>query len=243
MLQKADEVKMIQTLFLFLINTLWSFPSDISLKADTSPIPKGYGLYAGKELIGEVKRRYLSLSTEYDFYASELKARATKELFQFGVLFKLSNEAGELLGKIEERIYRILPTFDLFSPTGEKLIEGELDFWGTEYTFKDPLTGTIIATLSRPYFRATDDWTAKILKPDLLHSRGIDSQLFYLVLGLQGDYQHWASYPKIPSNKGAKIANNRALTNLNLTAGDLGSMEEVSALREMIYTHPAYVHE
>lgn len=233
---------MIAAFFLFCVQALSAFPSDLILKADSSPISKGYSLYTGKELIGEVKRKYISLSIDYELFKSNLKAKAQKEIFQFGILYKITNQAGELIGKIEERIYRILPTFDLFSPSGEKWLSGELDFWGNEYTFIDPSSGHVIATLSRPFFRASDDWEAKIHKPELLFSKGIDDDLFYLILGLQGDYQHWSKYPKTGSKAG-KLARTKALQELDLTCGDLTCMDEVSAIRDAIYTHPTYIYE
>lgn len=156
-----------------------------------------------KELkLGYVHRRFLSLAIQYDFYdvQEKLQATARQRFFSFGSLFDITDVDENTLGTVEERIFTFFPTFTIVSPTGQILADASLNFWGTTYTLTSPLipNSEPIATLSRPFINwwGIDNWTVKILKPEVFNENNIDPRLFVVVMAFQTDRDTWAAQKK-----------------------------------------------
>lgn len=143
--------------------------------------------------LGYVHRKFLSLTVEYEFYNvyEQLEAEAKLRWFSWGATFDVTDAFKRKLGTVEERIFTFFPTFDIISPDHQILATAKLNFWGTTYTLKDPVTHQEFAKLSRPFFRLKDDWTVNITNPMLYEMKQIDPRLFILVMVFQTDRDIW----------------------------------------------------
>ena len=154
----------------------------------------GFDIETAEQRLGTVFRRFLSLKTSYDFYDNQENLLAIAEMrwFSFGAVFDVF-EAPHLypIGRVEEHILTWFPMFTIFSPTDEKLAVAEMNFWGTAYEVKDPVSNQVMARLERSFFRLKDDWKVTIEKPDLFASKGIDPRLFITLVAFQTDCDHW----------------------------------------------------
>ena len=144
---------------------------------------------------GTVHREFWRLRTIYDFYDTEgnLQAKAKIRWLSLGAVFDVEDSDGVSLGQVDERLLTFFSTFDIISPSKEILATAKLNFWGTKYTIRDPLSKEVIATLSRPYIRLVDNWTVRITNPDLFALKKIDPRLFITVMAFQTDRGAWST--------------------------------------------------
>lgn len=151
--------------------------------------------------LGYVHRKLFSLAIEYDLHEMDdsLLAKARMRWFSWGATFDVEDNFEIPLGRVEEKIFTFFPTFEIISPKNEVLAIAKMNFWGTTYTLRDPVTSEPLATLSRPFFRLKDNWTAKIVNPELFHQKQIDPRLFIILMAFQTDRDTWTQ---------AQMANN-----------------------------------
>ncbi|CCB86722.1 MULTISPECIES: hypothetical protein [Parachlamydia] len=181
----------------FTVNQRWfSWTSDFDIET------KEYRL-------GYIHRKFISWMIEYEFrdIYDQLESRAKARWLSWGAVFDVIDAMDNPLGIVEERIFTFFPTFDIISPTREILAIAKLNFWGTRYTLKDPVTDISMVTLYRPFFRWKENWTVTIENPALFNQKQIDPRLFLIVMALQSDREMWArkrrrnsksSYSKVP---------------------------------------------
>lgn len=152
--------------------------------------------------MGTVYRKFWSFSTRYDFYDSFdlLQAKAKSQSFSWLHIFDVTDANDQPIGKVEQRFNPLFPTFDLLSASQEKLATAKMNFWGTRYTLKDPVTKGIIATISRSFLRLRDYWTVNITDQELFQSKNIDHRLFITVAAFQTDMDR-KSNANLLSNK------------------------------------------
>lgn len=145
--------------------------------------------------LGHVHRKLLSLKLEYQFYDiySQLEATAKSRWFSWGVTFDVYDNRNNLLGTVEEKVFSFFPTFTINALNGEKLATAKLNFWGTRYTLKDPVTNSTMVTMERPFFRMKDNWKVTIRDQALFYQKGIDPRLFIIVMAFQTDKDNWES--------------------------------------------------
>ncbi|NGX53312.1 MAG: hypothetical protein K1000chlam4_00021 [Chlamydiae bacterium] len=143
---------------------------------------------------GTVHRKFWSLRREYEFYDTDevIQAVAKMRWFSFGAVFDVADSEGIPLGKIDEYLLTFFPKFDIVSPDDEVLSIAKLNFWGTKYTLRDPVTKEEMAILSRRFIRIVDNWTVRITDPELFASKNIDPRLFITVMALQTDRDEWS---------------------------------------------------
>jgi hypothetical protein len=147
--------------------------------------------------LGTVERRMLSQAPlQYDLFDRNhyLIAQGTMRWFTFGAVFDVTDWNRNLIGTVEEEIFSFLPAFNLFSPFREKLAEAKMNFWGTQYTVTEPVSGLEIATLTRPFFAFNSQWTVTITNPELFAAKNISPTLFILVMAFQTDLEYWQHY-------------------------------------------------
>ena len=146
--------------------------------------------------LGTVHRKFFSLSpVRYDFYdyAENLQAYATMRWFSWGATFDVADAKDQPIGTVEQRIFTFFPTFDIISPQGHILATAKMNFWGTTYSIKDPVSQEEMATLWRPFLRLKDNWLVTLTNPELYAQRQIDPRLFILVMAFQTDREAWAA--------------------------------------------------
>lgn len=145
--------------------------------------------------LGKVQRRFFSLSIQYDFYDCFEQLRSTGRLrwLSWGNVFDVTDAQERLIGTVEERVLNFFPTFDIISPFGEKLATATINFWGTQYILKDPVTEQEMATLSRPFLSFQPNWTIDVINPELFALKNIPPELFILIAVFQTDREYWNS--------------------------------------------------
>lgn len=144
--------------------------------------------------LGTVYRRILTLAPlQYDFYDpyGTLQAKGRMRWLSFGATFDVYDAFDNNIGMVDEHIFTFFPTFDIISPEGHLLATAKMNFWGTKYVLRDPVTYEEIALLSRPFLRLRSSWSIDIINPQLFERRQIHPTLFILVLAFQTDREHW----------------------------------------------------
>jgi uncharacterized protein YxjI len=144
--------------------------------------------------LGVVHRRFLGLTTQYDFYDSkeQLQATAKARFWALGAIFDVMDAEGKRLGYVQERLLALFPAFEILSTEGEILAVANLNFWKTRYTVKDPVTFQEMAQLSRSFFRLKDNWSVTVIDPKFFQRTQIDPHFFILVMVFQSDQDYWS---------------------------------------------------
>ncbi len=190
-------------------NETYSLPQEFYIVQRWISLTLAFDIKSSNGKLGTVYRKFWSLGKEYDFYdnTEKMRARAKSRLLSFCYVFDVTDEADIPIGRVEQRFFTLFPTFDLIAAHNEVLAVAKMNFWGTTYTLKDPLSKAEIATLSRSFFRFKDDWTVNITRPDIFISKRIDPRLFITVVAFQTDhendqryYSHNTSLPPMSSN-------------------------------------------
>lgn len=165
--------------------------------------------------LGTVHRKFLSWTVEYNFYnfKEQLLANARMRFFNFGAIFDIKDGQDRPIGMVNEKIFSFFPTFEIINSEGEILAIAKMNFWGTRYTLKDPVTQEVLAILSRPFFRFKSDWTVDIQHPSLTQHNKIDPAFFIVVMAFQTDLDYWKrknsnhykSFITLSSNKNTEV--------------------------------------
>lgn len=171
-----------------------SIPDEFYVKQRWHSLTTTFDIETKELKLGTVHRKFFSLLPQYDFYNVHdvLQAKARMRFLAFGAVFDVVDFNDSPIGVVEEKFTLFFPTFRLISSTGEFLGEASLNFWGTKYTLKNQYSDAPVATLSRPFFRLKDDWTAKIHDKAYFDSK-IDPRLFIVVMAFQTDRDYWKS--------------------------------------------------
>lgn len=186
--------------FVFAANTMianedvhYSIPSEFNVNERWLSWTTTFDIETKQFKLGTVHRKFFSLTTEYEYYDifDKLQARARLHFFSLGAVFTIKDAEDNYIGKVNEKIFRFFPTFEIISPSEEVLGIAKLNFWETKYTVRDPITNEVMATMTRPFFRLKDNWTVKILNRDLFVSKKIDPRLFITVMAFQTDMNYW----------------------------------------------------
>lgn len=152
--------------------------------------------------IGTVTRKLFSWTARYTFNNTqgEIEAEAHRQFFSWGAVFDVIDRQEKRLGKIVEKPYSFFPTFEIISPSGEKLAEARMNFWGTKYVLLAASDHQRIASLSRPFFRR-DEWTIQIDDVSVIGDEKIDPRLFVTLMALQTDMELWSDYERSTSTE------------------------------------------
>lgn len=181
-------------LFISIVNLLCcelqnSLPSEFIVKKHRFSLSSDFDIEAKNQKLGSIHRKIFSFSTIYKFYDAynQLKAKAKARWFAWGAIFDVYDDMNKILGIIEERSHPFFPTFEILSLRGEKLAIAQMNFWGTRYTLKDPITGLTMVTMKCPFFSYDLDWNITIENLDLFNQKQIDAYLFLLTLAICTD--------------------------------------------------------
>jgi len=168
-----------------------------------------FDLKTKKKKLGTLHRRMLSLPIKYDFYDTYDKKITTAKarFFTLGAHFDVYDNQDLLLGTVEEKILTIFPSFTLYSSNGIKLAQAEMNFWGTQFTVVEAVTGKTIATMTRPYFRLKNNWTILIKNKQLVNSMEMEPHLLMTVLAFQCDDEEWSKSSSRLSTREVSTAN------------------------------------
>jgi uncharacterized protein YxjI len=190
------------------LSALVEVPSEFFIKQRWLSWTTAFDVETRSQKIGSVHRRFLSLTVEYDFYDYHevLQANARMRIFSFGAIFDVTDPTGNYLGTINERIFTFFPTFDILSADGEILTTAKMNFWGTKYDLRDPVTDRVFAKLYRPFIRFKDDWTVQVTDRSLLSHKGVDPRLFIIVAAFQTDMDFWRAQLNNTETKGKCIS-------------------------------------
>lgn len=143
--------------------------------------------------LGCVYRKFFTWTPEYhleDVYGV-FQAKARMRFLSLFVVFDVSDAQEKPLGTINEKFTWIYSTFDIVSPEKKVLAEATLNFWGTKWVVRDPIYNQVIATLSRPFLRLTNNWTVEILDSALISENKIHPHLFLTLMAFQVDREYW----------------------------------------------------
>lgn len=177
--------------FLFFSTTVSAFtlPAIVDLVEHPLNLSLSFDIEAEGRILGNIHRRLLSSRTEYDLYDRENYhlASAKVRLDSPALIFDLVDGGNNSLGRVEERSSFFFPTFALFSSQEELQLIGEIDFWGTRYTIKEPREKKIIAFL----IRARESWRVEIIDELAFQQININPALFITVMALEADRGCW----------------------------------------------------
>jgi uncharacterized protein YxjI len=181
-LESIDEV--IEVPSEFYVNERWlSWTTKFDIETETSKL-------------GTVHRKFQSASTEYALYDpnERMLAKAKMRFFSFGAIFDISDASGNFMGKVEEKIFRFFPTFELYNSTNEVLAYAKMNFWGTKYILTDPVSNEEIGAIYRSSSELNNNnWTVKIRDNTLFKEKKIDPRFFITVMAFQTDLDYWRS--------------------------------------------------
>jgi len=205
----------------------FELPQEFTVTERFFSLTSTYDIESPRFKMGYVDRKFFSLKLEYDFYdyTDQLQAKARMRWLSFGAIFDVTDEFDQPIGLVEEEIFNFFPTFNIYSPRGERLATAQMNFWGTEYLLTDPFTNRPIASISRPFFRFfIDSWTVTIVDPMLFAEKNINPALFITLAAFQTDSEYWRAQQ-------SQNNNTQYLFNAQIEKDD-----PVATLREQINT-------
>ncbi len=186
--------------------------------------------------LGKVHRKLLSLKLEYDFYDNDemLQAKARMRWLSWGATFDITDGLDVPMGRVEQRIFTFFPTFDIISPVEQKQATAKLNFWGTKYTLRDPVTEREMATISRPFFSFFYDcWTVDILDHYLMAEKNINPAMFILIAAFQTDRDNWRRQQQVQDEIERQNKKNRGYAGSLVTA-DSQADESMELLQQQL---------
>lgn len=187
---------------LFLLNcpnlqAKYTLDDDLNIKQHWFSWTTGYNIATPSESLGTLYRRALSLTLHYDYYnpANVKMATAKARWFTWGLVFDIFDHENNKLGIVKEQLFTFFPTFAIYDPEGvTQLAKSRLNFWGTTFSLRDPLSGQEMAILSRPFFRWKNDWTFHVTNKEAFAAKNIDDTLLLTIMACQGDMEYFASH-------------------------------------------------
>lgn len=193
--------KLVTTVFclFFTLNSMsastnFVLPDEISVHEHWISLTKSYDIETRTQKLGTLYRRFFSFLLTYDFYdpMNVKTATAIARFFSFGAHLDIYDQNNSFIGSVEEKIFNFFPTFEILaSDASTKVAYAVMNFWGTKFYIYDPLTNKEMAIMSRPFFRAKNDWTIRTTNKTLLNEKNIDSRVFITVLAVQGELEDW----------------------------------------------------
>ena len=192
----AGILLLLSSLSLLKAQLILEMPTQFFVKQHWFSLTNTFDIETKGRKFGTVHRMLLSWTPQYLFYDVEerLHAKAKMRFFSWGATFDVWDVNEQPIGTVDERIFTFFPTFDLYRADGYHAAKAKLNFWGTKYTVRDPLTNEVIAYLWRNFFRLKDNWTVDIVNPVLFEEKQIDLRMFILVMAFQTDRDYWSNY-------------------------------------------------
>lgn len=172
---------------------MFQIPEEFFVKQRWLSWSSSFDVETRTQKFGTIHRRIFSLTIQYDYYDAydKLQANARMRFFSFGAAFDVTDADQNLIGSVHEYIFTFFPTFEIISAENHTQVIAKLNFWGTKYTLRDPVTQEEIALLSRPFFSFRDHWKVTITNPKLFAQKKIDPRLFVVVMVFQTDKDNW----------------------------------------------------
>lgn len=215
-------------------------PQEFYIKQHWLSWTTSFDVETRQQKFGTIHRRFLSLTVEYDFYDifDQFQANARMRIFSFGAVFDVTDNVGHNLGTINQHIFTFFPTFDIVAPNGQILAVAKMNFWGTTYNFKDPMTDQVFAQMYRPFFRFKDDWTVTLLDRNLFNHKQIDPRLFIIVAAFQTDRDFWYAEANRDRNE-HKGLQSTSLACKNMNVDLVSRAKTVMSLRQNLENYRA----
>jgi uncharacterized protein YxjI len=118
-------------------------------------------------------------------------ASAKAHFFSWGTVADVTGPEGEIIGRIEEEVWRILPwaEYQLFDAEDHLVAIARMNFWGTHFNLFPPEDPDhIYATIERPFLRAFRDyWTVQVRDYAVFETGKIDPRLLIMIAVYQTD--------------------------------------------------------
>lgn len=138
----------------------------------------------GVNSYGWIAERFIALTKRFDYYAPDgsIVASARQKFFTWGVKIEITDGAGKLIGRIEERVFRSLLKIDtlynIYNGSGQLVAESEkFDFFTTHFTLREPGTRRTVAELRRGWWNPIrDTWEVTLSKDN-----GIDPRVVAMI--------------------------------------------------------------
>lgn len=184
----SNFVKIVLKLILFWGCSLYaSLPEEFYLKQRWYSFV--FDIESTDQKLGTVERKLWNLLPEYHYYNANQKfeAKASMRWLSWGSIFDITNAKGGTLGRVDERIFTFYVIFDIFSPSNEHLAKATMNFWGTQFSWEDPITHKLILTATRPFVSFKDQWTIHIKDSKALTQKQLHPALILTVLTFQTD--------------------------------------------------------
>lgn len=214
--------------FLFLCATLFfaaesqaeqQFPTEFNVSQHWFSWGSDFTIATEDAQLGSLHRAFMS--SEYQFLDNDGKLQATGKYRSSGRLssFDVTNNEGQLFGKLEQKSDWYPLVFQIISPSEMVQAEASRNFWGTTYTVVDPqCEENVIATLSCSFLKRivlrSNDWKIKIHNPELFLQKELDSRLFVILAAFETDQVSIALWAKLTGRSSARSALDKTIEKL-----------------------------
>lgn len=179
------------------LSALQSFPSEFYVKERWIAATTTFDIESDEFKLGTVHRKFFSWTPEYHLkdMNGEFQAKAKMRFWSFQTIFDVEDGQGKPLGTVEQNLTWFFPSFEIVSPTHQRLAKAELNFWGTKYTITDRNDDHVIALLTRPFFQFfKNTWTVTIVDPKAIDEKAINPNLFLVLIAFQVDSEYWRAH-------------------------------------------------
>lgn len=198
-----------------------TLPKEFYVKERHCALTRTFDIESKVFKLGSVVKHFFSLTPTYTLYdvQGEEQARARARFFAIRTIVDVTNVNDEPIGMVEEQFSWFHPTFRIIDKEGRILARAQLNFWGTKFTFTDPLDDElVIASLSRPFFRLPmlgQRWTAEIDDNYVQLFSGDNALLFSLVAVYQTDAERHRQFQREVMARRKPTAALKMVPNLN----------------------------
>ena len=196
-------LKKILVLVLVASSLTAQLPSEFYVKERIRSLTTTFDIESKEEVLGTVHRKIFSLMPEYHLKDPKgcMLAKARMRFWSLITVFDVVDENDFPIGSVNEQFSWFLPSFSIVSADAKKLANADLNFWGTKWTLKDPVTDRDIAVLSRAFFRLKNNWTVKIVDESKFHAKHIHPQLLMTLMAFQVDREYWEALSRNHNEK------------------------------------------
>ncbi len=182
--------------FIFLIFISFSsaeLPSEFYITERFLSFASTFDISTDTETFATARGQFFSLTPSFDLEDANQKLIACSQarLFAWGTTIDVADPEGNLIGVIEEEIFRIFPwaEYKIFNKDHELIAIAKMDFWGTEFQLVHPdQPEEIYASVFRPFIRIIrDPWTVQIQNREIFEEALIDPRLLIMLAVYQTD--------------------------------------------------------
>lgn len=168
----------------------FALPNEFYITERPVSIATTFDLSVGEEEIGVGQKELFALRTNFTLEGAELNGKARARLLKWGLVADVSNGKGEIVGQIEEDLWRLYywPDYNLYDRNQKLVAIAHMEPLKMELTVVDPADETHrFALIERPLIAPfRDRWKVTILDPKAFE-HSIDPLLLIFLAMYQTD--------------------------------------------------------